>query len=148
ISLGRKLLRQFTHFLALLLWIAACLAYLASALQPGEGMETLAHAIVAVIIINALFSFFQGDQAERAWAALRQLLPDRVKVRRGGEVTEVHAREVVPGDLLLLGEGDRIPADARLVEATFLNVDNAPLTGESEPQVRVSDADEGHTLFE
>ena len=81
ISLGWKLLRQFTHFLALLLWIAAFLAYLASYLQPGEGMETLAHAIVAVIIIDALFSFFQEYKAERASAALHQLLPDRVKVR-------------------------------------------------------------------
>jgi sodium/potassium-transporting ATPase subunit alpha len=61
---------------------------------------------------------------------------------------EIHAGDVVPGDLLLVGEGDRIPADARLVGATFLKVNNAPLTGESEPQVRVSDADEGHTLFE
>jgi sodium/potassium-transporting ATPase subunit alpha len=148
ISLRGRLLRQFTHFLALLLWIAALLAYLAAYLQPGEGMETLAHAIVAVIIINALFSFFQEYKAERASAALHRLLPDRVKVRRGAEMKEVHAREVVPGELLLVGEGDRIPADARLVEATFLKVDNAPLTGESEPQMRVSDADEAHALFE
>ena len=82
IPLGRKLLRQFTHFLALLLWTAALLAYLAAYLQPGEGMETLAHAIVAVIVINALFSFFQEYKAERASAALHQLLPDRVNVRR------------------------------------------------------------------
>ena len=148
ISLGRMLLRQFTHFLALLLWIAACLAYLASSLQPGEGMETLTYAIVAVIVINALFSFFQEYKAERASAALHRLLPDRVNVRRGGEVVEVHAREVVPGDLVLVGEGDRIPADARMVEVTFLKVDNAPLTGESEPQMRFSDADEAHALFE
>ena len=148
ISLRGKLLRQFTHFLALLLWIAALLAYLAAYLQPGEGMETLAHAIVAVIIINALFSFFQEYKAERASAALHRLLPDRVNVRRGAEMKEVHAREVVLGDLILVGEGDRIPADARLVEATFLKVDNAPLTGESEPQMRVPDADEAHALFE
>jgi sodium/potassium-transporting ATPase subunit alpha len=148
ISLRGKLLRQFTHFLALLLWIAAALAYLAAHLQPGEGMDTLGHAIVAVIIINALFSFFQEYKAERASAALRRLLPDRVNVRRGGKMTEVHARQVVPGDLLLVAEGDRIPADARLVEATVMKVDNAPLTGESEPQLRVSDADEAHALFE
>src|SRR5688572_3971203 len=81
--IGWKLLRQFTHFLALLLWIAACLAYLASYLQPGEGMEALAHAIVAVVVVNALFSFLQEYKAERASSALRRLLPDRVKVRRG-----------------------------------------------------------------
>jgi sodium/potassium-transporting ATPase subunit alpha len=148
IPLGRRLLRQFTHFLALLLWIAAGLAYLASSLQPGEGMETLAYAIVAVIVVNALFSFFQEYKAERASAALQRLLPDRVRVRRGGEVAEVRAREVVPGDLLLVDEGDRIPADARLIATTFLKVNNAPLTGESEPQLRVSDADEVQAPFE
>ena len=74
------------------------LAYLAAYLQPGEGMETLAHAIVAVIVINALFSFFQEYKAERASAALHRLLPDRVKVRRGGKVAEVHAREVGGGE--------------------------------------------------
>jgi sodium/potassium-transporting ATPase subunit alpha len=148
IGLGWKLLRQFTHVLALLLWIAAALAYLASVLQPGEGMEALAHAIVAVIVINALFSFFQEYKAERASAALRRLLPDRVKVRRGAELQEVPARHIVPGDLLLLAAGDRVPADARLVEATFLKVDNAPLTGESEAQARTSEADDAPTLFD
>lgn len=148
LSLGRKLLRQFTYFLALLLWLAALLAYVASYLQPGEGMHSLAHAIVAVIAINALFSFFQEYKAERAAAALRQLLPDQVTVCRGGETKVVLARQVVPGDLLLLGEGDRIPADARVVAATFLTVNNAPLTGESEPQARQPDADTAPALLE
>jgi sodium/potassium-transporting ATPase subunit alpha len=148
LSLSRKLLRQFTHFLALLLWLAALLAYAASALQPGEGLPTLGHAIVAVIVINALFSFFQEHKAERASAALRQLLPDRVTVCRGGETQVVLAHAVVPGDLLLLGEGDRIPADARVVAATFLQVNNAPLTGESEPQARQPDADTASALLE
>jgi len=148
VSLTRMLLRQFTHFLALLLWVAAGLAYLAGSLQPGEGMEMLAHAIVAVIVINALFSFFQEYKAERASAALRQLLPDRVRVLRGGKAAEVHAREIVPGDLLLLQEGDRVPADARLIEAVFIKVNNAPLTGESEPQSREPDPVGGGSLFE
>jgi magnesium-transporting ATPase (P-type) len=148
VSLIRKLLRQFTHFLAVLLWIAAILAYTASYLQPGEGMDTLAYAIVAVIVINALFSFFQEYRAERTAAALRQLLPDRVKVLRGGESKEVHTRDVVPGDLLLLTEGDSVPADGRLVEAAFLKLNNAPLTGESEPQVREPNPVENNSLFE
>src|SRR5262245_36533086 len=59
ISLRGKLVRQVTHFLTLLLWLAALLAYLVAYLQPGEGMGTLAHALVGVLIINALFSFFQ-----------------------------------------------------------------------------------------
>lgn len=148
ISLVRRLVRQFTHFLAILLWIAAGLAYLASSLQPGEGMDALALAIVAVIVINALFSFFQEYRAEQASEALRRLLPDRVTVLRSGERREVHARDIVPGDVLLLAEGNRVPADARLVEATFLKVNNAPLTGESEPQTRQPDPIESDSLFE
>ncbi|HXH14005.1 MAG TPA: cation-transporting P-type ATPase [Alphaproteobacteria bacterium] len=136
LSIARKLLRQFTHFLALLLWIAAGLAYIASYLQPGEGMAALAHAIVAVIVVNALFAFFQEYKVERASAALRRLLPDRVAVLRDGAIREVQARQIVPGDIVLLHEGDKITADARLVEATFLKVNNAALTGESEPQRR------------
>ncbi|HSF33353.1 MAG TPA: cation-transporting P-type ATPase [Candidatus Tectomicrobia bacterium] len=147
-SLFRKLVRQFTHFLAILLWIAVGLAYLANSLQPGEGMNTLAYAIVAVIVINALFSFFQEYRAEQASMALRGLLPDRVSVLRSSARQEVHAREIVPGDLLLLTEGNRVPADARLVEATFLKVNNAPLTGESEPQTRQPHAVESDSLFE
>ncbi len=147
-SLFRKLVRQFTHFLAILLWIAVGLAYLANSLQPGEGMNTLAYAIVAVIVINALFSFFQEYRAEQASMALRGLLPDRVSVLRSSARQEVHAREIVPGDLLLLTEGNRVPADARLVEATFLKVNNAPLTGESEPQTRQPHAIESDSLFE
>jgi sodium/potassium-transporting ATPase subunit alpha len=147
-SLPRKLVRQFTHFLAILLWIAAGLAFLASSMQPGEGMDTLAYAIVAVIVINALFSFFQEYRAEKASMALRGLLPDRVSVLRSRARQEVHAREIVPGDLLLLNEGNRVPADARLVEATFLKVNNAPLTGESEPQTPQPDPVESDSLFE
>jgi sodium/potassium-transporting ATPase subunit alpha len=147
-SLTRRLIRQFTHFLAILLWIAAGLAFLASSLQPGEGMDTLAYAIVAVIGINALFSFFQEYRAEQASMALHRLLPDRVSVLRSSGREEVHARELVPGDLLLLTEGNRVPADARLVEATFLKVNNAPLTGESEPQTRQPGPVESDSLFE
>jgi sodium/potassium-transporting ATPase subunit alpha len=91
-SFTRKLVQQFTHFLAILLWIAAGLAYLASSLQPGEGMDTLAYAIIAVIVINALFSFFQEYRAEQASMALRGLLLDRVSVLRSSAREEVHAR--------------------------------------------------------
>jgi sodium/potassium-transporting ATPase subunit alpha len=146
--LARKLLRQFTHFLAILLWMAAGLAFLASSLQPSAGMDTLAYAIVAVIVINALFSFFQEYRAERASLALRALLPDRVRVLRSNVPEEVHAPQIVPGDLLLLTEGNRVPADARLVAATILKVNNAPLTGESEPQTRQPGPVDSDSLFE
>ncbi|MBI2887409.1 MAG: hypothetical protein HYY02_09390 [Chloroflexi bacterium] len=108
-SLLLRLGSQFVHLFALLLWAGGFLAFLA-------GLPELGGAIVAVIVINAIFSFWQEYRAERAVAALRRLLPGRAKVRRGGVVEEVLAEELVPGDLLLLAEGDRISADARLVE--------------------------------
>ncbi|HET8975051.1 MAG TPA: HAD-IC family P-type ATPase, partial [Solirubrobacterales bacterium] len=124
----RELARQFTHPLALLLWVAAGLAVV------GD-LVPLAIAIVAVIVINALFAFAQELQAERATEALQEFLPPTARVRRGGEQVEVDATTLVPGDLLLLSEGDRLSADARLIEGG-VEVDMSPLTGESQPVMR------------
>ncbi|MDQ7837233.1 MAG: cation-transporting P-type ATPase [Thermodesulfobacteriota bacterium] len=132
-SLSIRFLRQFTHFLAILLWIGAGLAFLSEYLHPGEGMLTLGLAIVGVIFINAVFTFIQEYKAEKAIEKLRLLLPFQVKVIREGGERELPAREVVPGDLIILSEGDKVPADARLIDVTYLMVNNAPLTGESEP---------------
>ncbi len=126
----RALATQFTHPLALLLWVAAALAFV-SALTP------LAVAIVAVIVLNAGFAFLQEMQAERATEALREFLPAQAKVRRDGAERDVDARELVPGDVLLLSEGDRLSADARLVDGA-VEVDMSPLTGESQPVSRTS----------
>lgn len=135
-SLLIKFLEQFTHFLAILLWIGAALSFVSEYIRPGEGMLTLGFAIIAVIIINAVFTFIQEYRAEKALEALRKLLPFYVKVFRNGKEKEIHAKEVVPGDIIMLSEGDKIPADARLIETSSLKVNNAPLTGESEPLLR------------
>jgi magnesium-transporting ATPase (P-type) len=121
-----RLGRNFTHLFALLLWAGAALALLG-------GQPPLAIAIVAVIVVNAIFSFAQEYRAERAVKALRQILPQRVRVRRDGNPTEVTADEVVPGDVMLLAAGDRISADARLLVEVELKVDMSTLTGESRP---------------
>lgn len=132
--------RQCTHFLALLLWAAAALAFVADWMKPGEGMDLLAWAIVGVIGVNALFSFVQEYKAERAIIALRRLLPMRVKVLRSGEIREVSAPLLAPGDVAILAEGDRVPADGRVITAVQFRVDNAPLTGESVPKTRTAEA--------
>jgi sodium/potassium-transporting ATPase subunit alpha len=141
-----RLFGQFTHFLAVLLWLAAFLAFLSEYLHPGEGMLTLGFAIVAVIIINAVFTFIQEYRAEKALDALRKLLPFFVKVIREGKEKTLHAREVAPGDLILLAEGDKVPADARLIETSGLKVNHAPLTGESEPLRRNHDPFPGEII--
>ena len=124
----RQLAKQFVHPLALLLWLAAALAFVA-------GTPALAAAIVAVIVLNALFAFVQERQAERAVEALSRYLPQQATVRRDGTRETVDARTLVPGDVLLLAEGDRISADARLLDGA-VDVDLSTLTGESQPVFR------------
>jgi calcium-translocating P-type ATPase len=140
-ELGREHLvlgfaREFTHFFAIILWVAAALAFLAEQFDPGQGMARLGAAIVGVILINGIFSFWQEYKAERAVAALRQLLPPKVKALRGGETVELLAADLVPGDLVLLEEGNFVPADCRLLEAHTLRVNTATVTGESLPKMR------------
>ena len=139
--------RQFTHFLALLLWVAAGLAFVADALHSGEGMATLGWAILGVILINAIFAFLQEYKAERAVQALRSMLPAQAWVLRDGQQQQIARSELVPGDVLVLEEGEQIPADARLTAAVGMRVDNSSLTGESKPQRRSADPiTDGHPL--
>ncbi|HEU5309394.1 MAG TPA: cation-transporting P-type ATPase [Acidimicrobiia bacterium] len=130
-SVARELARQLTHPLALLLWLAAVLAWVA-------GTPVLGLAIVGVILLNAFFAFAQERQAERAIEALEQYLPAQANVVRDGAVIVVPAQDLVPGDVLVLTEGDRISADARLVEGA-LEIDASALTGESQPVFRTAD---------
>lgn len=123
---ARRLLGELTHFFALMLWGASGLAVLA-------GVPALSVAIVAVIVLNALFAFAQQTRADRAADRLREMLPTRVQVRRDGRVRVVEAEDVVVGDVLLLESGDRIPADGVLTSANRLLVDSSMLTGESVP---------------
>ena len=123
-----ELARQFTQPLAVLLAVAAGLAWL-------TGTPKLGIAIIAVIFLNAGFAFAQEMQAERAVEALAAFLPDRARVRRDGQPQEIEARLLVPGDVALIDEGDSICADARLMTGT-LEVDMSALTGESVPVTR------------
>ncbi len=136
------LLREFTHLFAIVLWLAAVLAFFADYYQPGEGMATLGYAIIGVILLNGGFSFLQTYRAQRALAALRELLPLRVEVRRPTGVEIVNAADLVPGDIILLAEGAKVPADCRLIESWGLRVNMATLTGESLPQTRSSEPDD------
>jgi len=145
-SLAKRFLRQFTHFLAVLLWIGAGLAFLSEYLHPGEGMATLGLAIVGVILINAIFTFIQEYRAEKALEALKKLLPYYVKVIRGNREKDIQSRDTVPGDIILLSEGDRVPADSRLIESSMLKVNNSSLTGESEARLRDDKPCEGELI--
>ncbi len=141
------LLKEFSHFFALILWLAAGLAFFAESRQPGEGMETLGYAIVAVIIVNGAFAFWQQFRAERAIAALEKLLPRYVKALRGGKIDLIPVVELVPGDVVVLQEGDNVPADCRLIEAFSLRVNNATVTGESMPKARDAEPSDEEDLL-
>ncbi|WP_084793716.1 cation-translocating P-type ATPase [Actinokineospora bangkokensis] len=136
----RRLLGQFTHPLALLLWAAAALAL-------GSGSTALGIAVVAVVFLNAGLAFAQEQRAERAVRTLAGYLPPMASVLRDGARTSVPARDLVPGDVLLVDEGDRISADARLLSGT-VEVDLSTLNGESVPVTRTAgdDAVEGDVL--
>jgi calcium-translocating P-type ATPase len=126
-----ELVRQFIHPLAILLWAAAGLALVA-------GIGAIAVAIVVVIVINAAFAFAQEMQAERAVEALAQYLPERGKVLRDGREQVIEAAGLVPGDVLVIEEGDRISADARLLTGG-VEVDLSTLSGESMPAFRAAE---------
>ncbi len=131
-SIISKFLSNFTNLLAILLWIASILAFIG-------GMPQLGFTIILVIVINALFSFWQEYKAEQATESLKKMLPQYVRVIRNGQTEKVLAKELVPGDIINLEEGDHVPADARLIEAFEIYTINAALTGESEPVRRTSD---------
>jgi P-type Ca2+ transporter type 2C len=124
-----KFFDNFIHILAIILWIAAILCFI-----PGVDMPQLGYAIIAVIVINAIFSFLQEFKAEKALESLKKMIPSYAQVLRSGEVKEVLSSELVPGDILILNEGDNVSADARLIEAFDLRTNNSVLTGESDPQ--------------
>ncbi len=127
-----KFLANFTHVMALLLWIGGVVALVAKFPQ-------LALAIWLVNVINGAFSFWQEYKAEKAIEALRRLLPSYARVLRNGEERRILAEQVVLGDILLLAEGERISSDARVVQEAELRVDQSTLTGESHPVRKVSE---------
>jgi len=132
-----KFLANLYQLLALLLWAASILAFLSGTFQLG-------FAIIGVILINAVFSFWQEYKAEKALEALKEILPSKAKIIREGLEKEILSAELVPGDVLVLEEGDNISADARLVEANQMKVDSSTLTGESKPVRKVAHAKKSH----
>lgn len=118
------LARQFTDILILILLAAAGIA-----LAIGEFGDAI--TILAIVLLNGILGFVQEWKAERALEALKGMLSPRCKVLRDGRDSEIDSRDLVPGDVVLLEIGDRVPADLRLIEALNLKVDESALTGES-----------------
>lgn len=128
-----RLLANFTHLMAILLWAGGIVGFVAQ-------LPQLAVAIWMVNVINGAFSFWQEFKAEKATEALRKLLPHYVLVLREAQEQRILAEELVPGDVILLAEGDHVSADSRLVQADELQVDQSTLTGEARPVRKTRDS--------
>jgi len=139
ISPIRILLKQFSNMLIAILLIATLIsAFL------GEVFDAV--VIVVIVLFAVLLGFLQEFRAERALESLKRMLSPTCNVLRDGVRTEIPAEELVPGDLLLLDAGDRVGADARLIDAFSLQADQAPLTGESVPVLKVTPKLDVHTF--
>ena len=109
---------NFTHLMAMLLWAGGLMAFVAGLIQLGI-------AIWMVNLINGAFSYWQEYKAEKATEALRRMLPTYARVLRDGKESRIPAEDLTPGDVIFLGEGDRVSADARLVKDADLMIDQS-----------------------
>lgn len=133
-----------TGFFSLLLWFAGILCFVAYGLDKSS-MDFLYLGIVLVVVVffTGVFSFYQDFKSQEAMAGFQKMVPNNTNVRRDGDVNfvPIEARLIVPGDVIEVNIGDKIPADIRIVEEKSFEVDNSSLTGESEPQRRRVDND-------
>lgn len=125
-SMFKKLISNFTSLMALLLWGGGLLAILSGTVELGI-------SIFCVNLINGFFSFFQEFKAEKATSALQKMMPSYARVVRDGKEVKIFAEDIVPGDIMILEEGDRICGDARILRCSDFQVDQSTLTGESNP---------------
>jgi Ca2+-transporting ATPase len=143
-----RLIEQFQNFLVIILLVATVISMIEWLLQdPREtALPYEAIVILLIVLLNALLGFFQEARAERSVRALMALAAPESTVVRDGERERIAADRIVPGDIVLVEAGDKVPADARLIESANLHTDEAPLTGESVPVVKETrpiDADVG-----
>lgn len=133
VPVWRKFFAQFQDPLVILLLVATAISAALWAMERDAALPYEAIAILAVVVLNAIMGYVQQSQAEQALAALQQMSAAHANVLRDGVRQSIPAAQIVPGDIILVEEGDTIPADARLLHATALHTSEAALTGESQP---------------
>jgi len=124
--------RQFTEIMVVVLIVAAIISFALGEITDGI-------IILLIVVLNGILGFTQEYRAERAMAALKQLAVPTVRVRRGGQIRDVESTRLVPGDIVLLEAGSRIPADGRVLESANLRIEEAALTGESVPVDKIEE---------
>lgn len=134
-----KILKQFTNILVLILIGAAIVSFVLEEYLDGS-------VILSIVLINGILGYIQEARAERAIEALKNLATQNAHVVRGGEVKEISVENLVPGDIILLESGDKVPADARLLESISLQASEAVLTGESNSVLKTTELIENENI--
>jgi sodium/potassium-transporting ATPase subunit alpha len=133
-----KLIHEFISVFAILLWSASILAFVAYALTPTDVSNlVLGIALILVILISGTFDFVQNYKSESIMEGFKNFIPSECHVTRNGESKKIFAAKLVPGDIVDVAEGQKIPADIRIITCSEMRVNNSSLTGESEPLLRV-----------
>jgi Ca2+-transporting ATPase len=140
LQLYKKVLEQFKNLFNVLLLIAAGLSFISGITADDMTSYQMGFAIVGVVLLSVFFSIFQERRAEKAVDAIKDLVPSNAKVLRDGQMKQVPVADLVPGDIISLEEGDKVPADARIIKCYEFSVDNSMLTGESDPQKRTAES--------
>ena len=142
-----RIISQFKNIFAILLLIGSGFAFISEFLKPGEGSIYIAWALLGVTVLNAIFTFIQEYKTEKIMESFKNIITTKTKVLRDKKEIEIYSTELVPGDVVILEEGDKITADARVIEMFNLKVDHSSLTGENEPQLRSVEATDNKPIL-
>ena len=134
-SLVIKFIKQFNDFMIIILIVASVISAAVSYFQ-GENDYIDTIIIIAIVILNAFMGVIQEAKAEKSIEALKQMTPPKAKVIRENETKEINAKDLVPGDIIILEAGNYVPADCRLIESHNLKIEESSLTGENEPVLK------------
>jgi Ca2+-transporting ATPase len=145
-NLTEKFVAQFENLFNVVLIVASLLSFFSGWVYNDASSFQMGLGILGVVFVNTCFSVLQEHRAEKAVQAISRLVPTKGKVLRDGQLKEENVADIVPGDIIALEEGDRVPADARLITAFETSVDNSILTGESDPQRRFATMMPGPTV--
>lgn len=137
-SIFMKFIKQFNDFMIIILIIASIVSAVISNIQ-GENDYIDSIIIIAIVVLNAIMGVVQEAKAEKSIEALQEMTPMKAKVIRDGITNEIHADEIVPGDIILLEAGNYVPADSRILESFNLKIEESSLTGETEPVLKDAD---------
>lgn len=144
-----KLIHEFTSFFSMLLWIGAIFCFVAYGLDTTDPSNVyLGAVLIAVIVITGLVTFFQNAKSDSIMEGFKNFIPQTCTAMRNGREETILAAKVVRGDILLIKEGQRIPADIRIIQSNEMKVDNSSLTGESEPLLRSEKCDQPDKILE